>query len=349
MTECNAIMRATRHPAVPPSPISTPTGTIVSFRRLRHASDYVGMASVRAGSVDRDQVDPQSPREKRPTAEDLAETFPFSDEGEQPDLLLAEADECIIGYAHVRWRWTEITGARVYLHLGHVLPEWRGQGVGSALLEWSRARIRDIAAGDAAAGPTFFASNASSSEVEAVGLLRSHDYRVVRTLTDMVLDLQEPMLRTHLPAGVELRPVEPTHHRAIYAAYKDAMSASFLTTQTSEDDFRVFVADNFEGDGFDPRLCHIAWAGNEVVGYVLGRTQRGIGLVAEVGVRRAWQRQRIGTALMTSALEAFRLAGVARARLFTDADDGLGARTLYERLGFREAKQHLLFRQEFDR
>ena len=36
---------------------------------------------------------------------------------------------------------------------------------------------------------------------------------------------------------------------------------------------------------------------------------------------------------------------MSQVRLYTDALNGQGARTLYERLGFIEAKQHLLYRK----
>ena len=57
-----------------------------------------------------------------------------------------------------------------------------------------------------------------------MALLRDHGYAVVRMLTDMVMDLHEPIAVTSLPDEGELRPVEPTHDREIYGAYKDAMS-----------------------------------------------------------------------------------------------------------------------------
>ncbi len=50
-----------------------------------------------------------------------------------PDLLLATVHDQVIGYNHVLWRWTEITGIRVYLHLGYLLPAWRNQGIGQAI------------------------------------------------------------------------------------------------------------------------------------------------------------------------------------------------------------------------
>jgi ribosomal protein S18 acetylase RimI-like enzyme len=50
---------------------------------------------------------------------------------------------------------------------------------------------------------------------------------------------------------------------------------------------------------------------------------------------------------MIEALNALHTRGMAQVRLFTDADDGQGARSLYERVGFREVKQHIFYRKPF--
>lgn len=320
----------------------------VNFRQLRDADDYIGMAAVRSSSIEHDQIDLQSAREGIPSVADLALIFPLDEMVGHPDLLIATANEQIIGYAHVCWRWTEITGDRVYLHLGYVHPKWRGHGVGSVMLEWSRQRIREIAAVDRPEGMMTFASNASSTEVEASSLLQDNGYTVVRTLTDMVIDLRAPITTPPLPDGIELRTIDPAHYRTIYDAYKDAVSPMWTTTQVSEADFCEFVAENFEDEGFDPSLCLVAWVGDEVVGYVLGRTKLGVGVLGEVGVRRRWQRRGVGRALLAGSLKVFQQGGLAKTRLFTDASDGQGARSLYEQLGFQEAKQHMLYRQAFN-
>jgi ribosomal protein S18 acetylase RimI-like enzyme len=48
---------------------------------------------------------------------------------------------------------------------------------------------------------------------------------------------------------------------------------------------------------------------------------------------------------MRRALQQLRERGIEHARLYTDADDGQGARSLYESLGFREVKQHIFYRK----
>ena len=98
---------------------------------------------------------------------------------------------------------------------------------------------------------------------------------------------------------------------------------------------------------FDPELCQVAWVDDDVVGFVLSRIHKGVGMIAEVAVRKVWQRRGIALSLMIPALNALHARGMAQVRLFTDADDGQGARRLYERVGFREVKQHIFYRKPF--
>lgn len=317
----------------------------LGFRRLRNLEDYTGMAAVRGGSIDRDQVDPRSPRESIPTADEMAATFPLAETREHPDLMIATIGERIIGYSHTLWRWTEITGERVYLHLGYVLPEWRGQGIGSAMVHWSQHRIREIAAEDNHQGPATFATNVSSTEREADALMRHEGYVGVRRLTDMVLEPTAFTVPSALPDGVLRRPLDPEHFSAVYDAWKDAFASIWTSTPPSQEDFAEFAGDNFAGSDFDPTLCCVAWSQEQVVGFVLSQMSKGVGVIAEVAVRPGWQRRGIARSLMQCMLNTLNERGFPEARLLTDANDGHGARSLYERLGFRERKQHFFCRK----
>ena len=326
---------------------NAPTIPGLRFRRWQDVRDYQQMAAVREGSREWDRVDLLSAREDVPTAEDVAATFPEADVRSSPDLLLAEIDNQVVGYNHVFWRWTEITGVRVYLHLGYLLPHWRGNGIGRCMLHWAQQRIHTIAADEQPAGQTTFATNVSTTEREADMLIQHEQYIAVRRLSDMVLQPlnQSPLMP--LPTAVTLRLIEPSHFRAVYRAWKDAFADMWTSTVESEEDFQEFKADNFDVPTFDPTLCYVAWVDDDVVGFVLSRIHKGVGTIPEVAVRKAWQRRGIARGLMIHALNAFHTRRMAQVRLFTDADDGQGARSLYEQVGFREVKQHIFYRKAF--
>ena len=324
-----------------------PTLPGLCFRRFRDADDYARMAAVHEGSRAWDRVDIHSAREHIPTAEELASTFPEGETRDQADLLLAVIDEQIVGYSHVRWRWTEITGTRVYLHLGYLLPEWRSKGIGTSLLRWSQQRIREIAADEHHPGPATFATNVSSTEREADALIQHAGYSPVRCLSDMVLEPLPPSPVVPHPAEIRLRPLEPGQYRAVYDAWKDAFAGLWTSTPAGEEDYKEFLAENIDVPSFDPTLHHVAWSGEHVVGFVFSRIRNGIGVIPEVAVRRAWQRRGIARSLMSHALNTLHDRGVTQVRLFTDAGNGRGARSLYEGFGFREVKQHIFYRKPF--
>lgn len=84
-----------------------------------------------------------------------------------------------------------------------------------------------------------------------------------------------------------------------------------------------------------------------MVGLVFARIQRGVGVIPQVAVRKAWQRRGIGRALMIAALRGLLDRGMWQVCIFTDADDTYGARSLYEIRGFQEVKQHIFYRKPF--
>jgi mycothiol synthase len=334
-------MQSSIYPSIPAAP--NIEGLI--FRYFADPSDYGGMAAVRAGSSQHDGIDPNSARESVPSETDMRNMFGEEGLVGNPDLLLVAMNDQVIGYNHVFWRWTEVTGARVYLHLGYLLPQWRGKGIGTAMLAWAQQRIRAIAAEDQADTQATFATNVSSTEHEADALIRNAEYRDVRRMTDMLVTLEPPIVVQSLPTGVEKRAVRPEHYRAIYHVMKGAVAVIWTSTPESDADYQEFLDEHVNHSSFDPTLWQIAWSGEQVVGIVLCRISNGVGHIAEVEIHPDWQRQGIGRSLLQSAFATFAERGIAEVRLFTDAADGLGARRLYESLGFREVKQHIFYRK----
>jgi ribosomal protein S18 acetylase RimI-like enzyme len=332
-------------PSDPPIVPDAPAISGLAFRHFDSPADYPAMAAIRSGSAQHDQIDPRSSREGVPSAEDHRGMFPEAEMLANPDLLLATMHDQPIGYNHVLWRWTEVTGIRVYLHLGYLLPAWRSRGIGQAMLHWAQQRIRAIAAAEQPDDRATFATNVSTTEHEADALIRHAGYTDVRRLTDMAAVISSQLTIAPLPEGVDIRPVDPAHYRLIYQAMKDAYRDMWVSTPESDEDFQEFLADNVNTGAFDPALWQIAWAGDVVAGLVITRIHQDVGHIAEVEVRRDWQRRGIARTLMQRAFNRLRDRGIEHMRLYTDAANGQGARGLYEALGFREVKQHIFYRK----
>ena len=318
----------------------------VRYRGFRGPADYAALAAVRAGCAIRDRVDPLSARERVPTAADFAAQFGGVQPG-SPNLLLAEAPAGVVGYAQCSG-WSEEGDLWVGLHLGWVLPAWRGRGIGHVLLGWAQERLRAVAAVAAPGARAVFATNVSSTALETDRLIRVAGYHVERVLSDMRFVAWDALPAAALPPGVAVRPVTAADLPAIYAAYKDTWAGMWGTAPASDADYAEFLDDNARGPGADLALWRVAWAGDAVVGLVTACVRDTAALIPEVGVRPAWRRRGIARGLLVEALAGLRSRGLQEARLVTDADNAQGARTLYESVGFAEVKQHRLYRRAME-
>lgn len=316
------------------------------FRAFRGPQDLAGMAAVHAGSREQDRIDPLSSRDYFPTLADLQRDYAGLKPGNL-NLLFIEINGQLVGYNQIDW-WNEVKDGQVYLHSGWLLPAWRGQGIDRAAWHWSQDRARKLAAEQGVTAKAVLATNTSTTEPEKEILAINEGYTLVRNLSDMAFDdfARLEGLTATLAAGVEVRPVEPTHYPAIYAALKAARLGMFGEGPVGEEDYQSFLNDTVRSGHYTPELWRVAWSGDTVVSFVINYPNpNGSGVVDNVATRSEWRRQGISYTLMLDSLREMGRRGFAQARLFTTADDEKGARSLYEKLGFREVKQHHLYRK----
>jgi ribosomal protein S18 acetylase RimI-like enzyme len=264
--------------------------------------------------------------------------------------LVAQIQERVIGYSGIL-NWPEGDGTWVYLTLGWVLPEWRGKGVGTAMLHWTEDRIRHLAAAEHPGQKCEFAANASSTEKEATALLLHEGYRAGYTMLEMGLDVSTPTTVHPLPSGVEVRPVLPEHYPLIAASVRDAYQNEYESGRFSEEfdfDLAGYVAQLSEPKQ-DPTLWQVAWESDQIAGQVLPAIERGRAEVFEVSVRSAWRRRGLGRALVSRAVQGVRARGLDVIRLHTNSDFRTRAKDLYHCVGFRVLKEFPRYRKSMDK
>ena len=253
----------------------------LTFRSLQ-SDDAAALVAVQEGRKEHDRIDPLSTFEGVPTLEQAAWWVAHLAETQRLDtVLVAEVDGVVIGYTWLDW-WTETTGVRLFLSQAALLPEWRGRGIGTALLGWAEARLRATASGQAETGPTFFGANATETEKDDAALLHEAGYRHAFTITELERSGRDVPRETMLPEGLALRPLEPEHLLAVGRSVTEAYQESTFSTEPSEDRDRKKA--EWLG-GFDPSLCFVAWDGGQVAGQVICRLDKGRGEMAEVSVR----------------------------------------------------------------
>jgi ribosomal protein S18 acetylase RimI-like enzyme len=322
----------------------------LAFRRMRLPDDLSAIAGLFNAVNEADQI------EDRNDVEGLAQWYAHADTWDPlRDVLLAEVDGTLIGYGKVHWI-DDNDGGRNFAHWGAVHPAWRRRGLGRAILRANQRRLREIAASQEPLDGLVrrFDSWASETQLGAIALLESEGFTTARYFFEMLrpgLDAGE-IVEFPLPEGLEVRPVLPEHHPAIWAADVEAFADHWGSIPSSEEAFRRF----FSGPDFQPELWRVAWDGDEVAGQVNNMVMRELnaqtgsrrGLLAGVSVRRPWRGRGLARALVSQSLVAFRGIGMTDAVLGVDADNPTGALGVYEANGFVVHQRERAFRKPFD-
>jgi mycothiol synthase len=311
------------------------------FRHVDDERDAVALFRVHEECMEHDRVDRLSSIEHTPTQQGIARRLrDAQQQGCTANWLVAQIDEEVIGYSRIEW-WTETDDLWVYLTLGWVTPQWRGRGIGGAMLHWAESRIQVLASKHPTHGRWEYASNATNTEIEATALLQENGYYAAYTVLDMELTDFSRVPEPHLPPGLELRPLTPEHYRAVW----DSIQASYEKGRYSEDPTEERFRAYFDSSKHDPALWQVAWDGGEVAGQVLCRIERGRGEAYEVSVRPQWRRRGVARGLLAFGLRALQQRGIATVRLHTVAEFPTQAKNLYGSVGFHVRKAFPRYRK----
>jgi mycothiol synthase len=274
----------------------------------------------------------------------------FTDWDPARDMAMAEIDGRLVGYART-WDWTTGDGALVQGQVGFVHPDWRRRGIGQALLRWQEGRQQEVARTHPDATAWLHQSFINEGERDRAHLLRNNGYEAVRHFSAMERAGLDDLPDFTLPAGFEVRPVEPNHLRPIFDAHLEAMQGHWGTWQPRPGDFEQWT----KSRNTQPHLWQIAWhvASNQVAGQVKPfidheqneMQQRRRGFTEFISVGAPWRRRGLARALIVRALRGQREAGMTESALGVDSDNPFGAPRLYEDCGFRVVKRSTIYRK----
>lgn len=320
----------------------------LSFRRFGGEADYPVMADIL------ERCRPVDGIESAETVEDIARSYSHLTHCDPyQDMIFAQVHGQAAGYGRVFW-WQETAGEQpfIYVILNWVVPEWRGRGIGTAMLRWQENRLRQIAAGHPSGHPRLFQAGAADSEAWKTALLEREGYRPVTVEAVMVRPDLENIPDLPLPDGVEVRPVTPEHYRAIWEhdveAFRDHWG--YAESQFSLEEFLDFP------DYTDPALWRVAWHGDQIVGQVLSfidpreneKYGRKRGYTEDISVKGEYRRQGIASALIAHSLRALKERGMEEAALGVHTENPNGAFRLYEKMGYRVVKLFATYRKPLD-
>jgi mycothiol synthase len=179
---------------------------------------------------------------------------------------------------------------------------------------------------------------------ETVAAYRQLGFAYFYTEHEMHRDLHEPLPSAVMPDGVGIEPWTPERDEAIRETHNESFR---------ERGFAGFDEDDWAGasfsaqDGFRPDLSFLALDGELLAGFCLceDAAEPDAGRIDTVGMRPAYRGRGIASAMIVRAMQAMREAGLERAALRVNEDNGR-ARRLYDRLGFVPVKKHVVYRKQ---
>lgn len=227
------------------------------------------------------------------------------------------APRALRGYAQVDLGAPDVASAELA-----VAPDARRRGLGAALLDAAEQAadgrsLRVWAHGDLPAAQSFAAGLGMTKARELLRMERA-------------LDAAPPRASLALPRGTSVRPFVVGQDEAAWLALNATAFAHHPEQgRLTLEDLRARERE----DWFDPQTFWLAWRGQELVGAVWAKVTDDVGELYVVAVHPAAQGHGLGGALTDLALNRLAARGLARAELYTDADNAAATRT-YARAGF---------------
>ena len=271
------------------------------------------------------------------TAEELEEEFGgpycFLDQ----DVMVAEYESCIIGVGYTYFLPSETKEERCYT-FGTTKPEFRGNGVGTAVMQWATEHGESLLRSTKRTLPKYLRSDMSASNSTAGSLFQGFKMNPVRWNDDLIIDLaNSPEVFTATEYSIV--PWDSSRDEEARVVKNLAFMDHWGSTPTSEEGWKQLV----HGSTAQRDQSFFALdSNNNIVGLLLSHRYESddevlgkrIGWIDKLATLAEHRKKSIGKSLITHALAAYQRDGLTHAALDVDTENPTGAYGLYTAVGF---------------
>ena len=230
------------------------------------------------------------------------------------------------------------------LPIGGVHPDFRGRGIGRALLDWQLGRARQQLASSSRDLPGWILAFADQRAPQDARLFERGGLRLARHFLSMERTLSDPIDAPRAPSRVRIVPYATSMSDAVHRARDDVFIDHWGSQPMTDERWRALVGSTRFAAGLSfVALAQGCGGGECVVGFVLSSEDPGIwhtqgftsSRVDQIGVRAAWRGRGVAQSLLATQLRLSRARGLDRVTLTTDGGFQARPLTLHSSAGFR--------------
>lgn len=243
----------------------------------------------------------------------------------------------IIGWGSL---WVPLNDSDREGHWGFkVRPSYRQQGLEAEMLAWAEDRLRQM--GQQRGAIMQLRASSRDCQTDRLRFLTEHGFMVDREFYQMSRLLSQPMPPAQLPDGFTVRPVQG---EAEAHAWVEMFNQAFIDhwnhhPYTVEQFLHALTSQDYRPDldlvAIAPDGTLAAFCSNCICQADNQRSGRQEGWVGVLGTRRGFRRLGLGRAMLLTALQKLRAAGMDIALLGVDRQNPSGALHLYQSVGFQ--------------
>ena len=271
------------------------------------------------------------------TSEELAEEFDGTYCDLNHDVIVAVHDSNIIGVGYTIFLPSETKEERCYI-FGTTKPQFRGNGVGTALMQWATEHGESLLRSTNRTIPKYLRSDMSATNSTAGSLFQSFNMNPVRWNDDLIIDLaNSPEVFTAL--GYSIVPWVSSRDEEARITKNQAFMDHWGSTPTSEEGWEQLI------HGSTARLDQSFFAldqNERIIGVLLSHRYESddevlgkrIGWIDKLATLSEHRKKSVGKSLITHALAAYKRDGLTHAALDVDTENPTGAYGLYTAVGF---------------